>query len=237
MPPGDSWQRLEALVTPGEGGGSCIHWGRPRVLANFPRSTGTHAAGPRGGSHVQTGRAEVGAREETAQGRSGCFLVALGRAAPSSTPPLFQPPTEHRASCATLSKDAAQWPTWRLKAGSPTAHLKITRTFQKSLQYYSFGSSLSSSGVQFRVVWKNAGKSGKRGMGGPWESLSLDSANTVAAGALREGTLLSGGDSHSCLARKHACQQNDSAVLFQLNPLGLQLLPQRLGTGKSKQCS
>lgn len=97
LPPGDSWQRLEALVTPGEGGGSCIHWGRPRVLANFPRSTGTHAAGPRGGSHVQTGRAEVGAREETAQGRSGCFLVALGRAAPSSTPPLFQPPTEHRA--------------------------------------------------------------------------------------------------------------------------------------------
>lgn len=168
MPPGDSWQRLEALVTPGEGGGSCIHWGRPRVLANFPRSTGTHAAGPRGGSHVQTGRAEVGAREETAQGRSGCFLVALGRAAPSSTPPLFQPPTEHRASCATLSKDAAQRPTWRLKAGSPTAHLKITRTFQKSLQHYSFGSSLSSSGVQFRVVWKNAGKSGKRGMGGPW---------------------------------------------------------------------
>lgn len=71
----------------------------------------------------------------------------------------------------------------------------------------------------------------------PGESLSLDSANTVAAGALREGTLLSGGDSHSCLARKHACQQNDSAVLFQLNPLGLQLLPQRLGTGKSKQCS
>lgn len=171
MPPGDSWQRLEALVTPGEGGGYCIHWGRPRVLANFPRSTGTHAAGPRGGSHVQTGRAGVGTREETAQGRSGCFLVALGRAAPSSTPPPAPAPrchAVHGASHTALSKDAAQWPTCRLKAGSPTAYLKITHTFQKSLQYYSFGSSLSSSGVQFRVVWKNAGKSGKRGMGGPW---------------------------------------------------------------------
>lgn len=127
----------------------------------------------------------MGTRKRTAQGRSSCFLVTQGREllAPTLPPaPARRCHAVHRASHAALSKDAAQWPAWQLKAGNPTAYLIITHTFQKSLKYYLFGSSVSMES-SLGLYGKMLGR-----LEAPGESLSLDLADTVAAGALQEGS-------------------------------------------------
>lgn len=150
---GNGWRHLPQLeragatASPGEGQGC---WRTSRT-ARAHRRQGRGVA-PTGRQVRPTKHPAGNTGQAWALGRGQLREEAVASSSPHGRKPLAPTPppapalrchAENRAWHTALSKDAARWPTWQLKAGNPTAYLIITRTFQKSLKYYLFGSALS----------------------------------------------------------------------------------------------